>query len=648
MLKYHESDGISFLSISALGRIREAFDLLVKDGKIEWKGSLRETYDAYFHPDVLDLDSEGMYDMLEQGQIFDAFQMSSLVARNAMRKIKPRTFNELAVTNTIIRLQGGHGESPIDKFVRYKNDISEWYRDMERYGLTKHEQSLMERHLLERTGIADTQEIIMNIIIDEDIANGGLEYANVFRKSIGKKDDKAIEKAEQEFKEIMKRNGHREEFANYITEEQFSLSYSYSFSLPHVVGYTLILLIEMNIGYHYGVSYWQTACLNASIFSGDEIKNKDYTSVAQFVNEIGDVVEPDINNSQMKFVTKEDKTLFALTGIIGLTEKTLNTIIEHRPFNSLEDFVERMVTTKLISEKQAVIMVKAGMFDNLEDKTKRDVMVDLVTLVVPKRDNVTMVQLSDVLDVVPKQFNKMIEMWDFRKLIKGREKVPMNKDIEREFIEKYADKVQYTFENGELVIDLKDFDKVYNKEITPLKEELKKPQYAERLTQIKRREFWKENCLGTPEEWEIETILYNPNNFVLVNELIQDRYEISDFKELQDNPVKNVTSWGFNEYHLSALSGVVVGAEHPKRVVYLLTENSGVVPLKLTRKQYPYYTEKLDGDDSWANRGTKLIALGYKNGESFMVRGDKIYRNPLIKLEVQDGRYTFRNKKLEN
>ena len=232
MLKYHESDGVSFLSISALGRIREAFDLLVKDGKIEWKGSLRETYDAYFHPDVLDLDSEGMYDMLEQGQIFDAFQMSSLVARNAMRKIKPRTFNELAVTNTIIRLQGGHGENPIDKFVRYKNDISEWYRDMERYGLTDREVELLERHLLERTGICDTQEIIMNIIIDEDIANGGLEYANVFRKSIGKKDDKAIEKAEQEFKEIMKRNGHREEFANYITEEQFSLSYSYSFSLP--------------------------------------------------------------------------------------------------------------------------------------------------------------------------------------------------------------------------------------------------------------------------------------------------------------------------------------------------------------------------------------------------------------------------------
>lgn len=222
---------VDLLSISALGRIREAFDLLIKDGKIEWKGSLRKTYDAYLHPDVIDLESPGMYDMLEQGEIFDAFQMSSLVARNAMRKIKPRTFNEIAITNTIIRLQT-EGEQPIDKFVRYKNNIQEWYQDMDKYGLTKHEQTLMERHLLERTGICDTQEIIMQIIIDEDIANGGLEFANRFRKSIGKKDDKKIRKAVDEFYQYMQENGHRKEFAEYIIEEQFSLQFNYAFSLP--------------------------------------------------------------------------------------------------------------------------------------------------------------------------------------------------------------------------------------------------------------------------------------------------------------------------------------------------------------------------------------------------------------------------------
>lgn len=181
-----------------------------------------------------------MYDMLEKGEIFDAFQMSSLVARNAMRKIKPRTFNEVAITNTIIRLQTD-GEQPIDKFVRYKNNIQEWYQDMNKYGLTKYEQSLMERHLLERTGISDTQEIIMQIIIDEDIANGGLEFANRFRKAIGKKNQKLIDNAENEFYEYMKENGHRREFAEYILNEQFSLSYNYAFSLPK---YTLGISYE--------------------------------------------------------------------------------------------------------------------------------------------------------------------------------------------------------------------------------------------------------------------------------------------------------------------------------------------------------------------------------------------------------------------
>lgn len=227
---------LDFLSISALGRVREAFDLLIKDGKIEWKGSLRDTYDAYLHPDVLDLESPGMYDMLERGDIFDAFQMSSLVARNAMRKIKPRTFNELAITNTIIRLQT-EGEQPIDKFVRYKENINEWYKDMEDYGLTDKEVSLMEKHLLERTGICDTQEILMQIIIDEEIADGGLGFANVFRKSVGKKNQKLIDEAEQEFYKYMEKNGHRREFAEYITNEQFSLQYSYAFSLPrHTLG----------------------------------------------------------------------------------------------------------------------------------------------------------------------------------------------------------------------------------------------------------------------------------------------------------------------------------------------------------------------------------------------------------------------------
>lgn len=233
MLKYHESGGISFLSISALGRIREAMELLLKDGKIEWQGSLKSTYDKYFHPDVLDLESKEMYDMLANGEIFDAFQMSSLVAQNAMAKIRPETFNEVEVTNTLIRLQvDGGKEQPVDKFVRYKNDINEWYKDMEDYGLNDNEIELMKEHLLDRNGIMDTQEGIMLAVMDKRIGNSNLLFANKYRKAIAKKNEKAIEECEKIFKKNIVDNGHQEAFADYIINEQIGLSRKYSFSRP--------------------------------------------------------------------------------------------------------------------------------------------------------------------------------------------------------------------------------------------------------------------------------------------------------------------------------------------------------------------------------------------------------------------------------
>ena len=235
---------LDFLSISALGRIREAMELLIKDGKIKWQGNLKDTYDKYLHPDVLDIESKGMFKMLSDGDIFDAFQMSSLVARTAMSKIKPETFDEVAITNTLIRLQTD-GEQPVDKFVRYKNNINEWYEDMRKYGLNKEQVKLMERHLLSRTGITDTQEIIMEIIMDKDIGDSSLEFANKYRKAIAKKNPVAIEECENIFREQIKSKGHHVDFANYIIDEQIGLSRKYSFSLPLLkTGAFLVNLIK--------------------------------------------------------------------------------------------------------------------------------------------------------------------------------------------------------------------------------------------------------------------------------------------------------------------------------------------------------------------------------------------------------------------
>lgn len=50
------------------------------------------------------------------------------------------------------------GESPLDKYVRFKNDISLWYKEMDEAGLTKEEQKALEPHFLSSYGVPPSQE----------------------------------------------------------------------------------------------------------------------------------------------------------------------------------------------------------------------------------------------------------------------------------------------------------------------------------------------------------------------------------------------------------------------------------------------------------------------------------------------------------
>lgn len=64
------------LTVSALDKIRFCMDMLVESGHMKWQGSLRKTYDKYLHPDVLDYDTQEMWDWVGEGMVSDLFQLS--------------------------------------------------------------------------------------------------------------------------------------------------------------------------------------------------------------------------------------------------------------------------------------------------------------------------------------------------------------------------------------------------------------------------------------------------------------------------------------------------------------------------------------------------------------------------------------------
>ena len=210
------------LTVKALDKIQLCMELLVKKGYMEWQGSLRATYDKYLHPDVLNYDDEKMWDAVGDGKITNLFQFDTDVGSQAIKKIKPRTLMDLATSSTIMRLMISEkdAEQPIDTYVRYKNDIQEWYKCMrEQYELNENEIKTLETYLLPSYGLGPTQEDVMLVSMDPKIANFTVKESNLLRKSISKKSKELQHKMKEEFFKKGRETGARDNILNYVWKE---------------------------------------------------------------------------------------------------------------------------------------------------------------------------------------------------------------------------------------------------------------------------------------------------------------------------------------------------------------------------------------------------------------------------------------------
>jgi DNA polymerase III subunit alpha len=643
------------LTINALDRIRANMELLLEAGKIEWQGNLRATYEKYLHPDVLDMEDPEMFKLLYEGEIFDAFQFDSAVGSQAVQKIKPQTFQELSSGNSLMRLSPDGGESPLDRFVRHKANIQEWYDEMAKAGLSPNEIKLVRDHLDPLYGVADTQEIMMIMSMDPNISDFGLLEANKLRKGVAKKSKKVIEECWDMFQKGCERTGCSDALRDYVWNSCFKPQFGYSFSLPHIAGYTMILMQELNLAAKYGVIYWKTACLTVnSGLIGEREGNTNYGAVAKAVGDMrGTVLNPDINRSKLGFtpLEDEDKILFGLKPISGLGKDAVKVIMEKRPFTSLEDFVERAIVglpdqvdeegnvifkDKTMSDKKGVVVIKSGCFDSLyPDTTRRDLMVEYVRLVSPKKDKLTMSNLPHVIDNVPAELSDELSTYNFRNMIFGRNKVAMTKDIEKVFLEKYSSQVEYKFNDGKLAIDQKSFDKVYKKQIEPLRQWVISPEAATIFNKKKMREFWQDNCMGLVEQWEMETVVFYSDKHELDYVPLEQYFDVVNFFDLKPSNIVEWKQWGkrrFPRYELGIIAGTVVDKNKDKHIVYLSTQY-GVVPVKYHKGAFLHYDKKVVNvkgevkeviDPSWFTRGTRLVIVGYRRGDEFV---PKVYKD---------------------
>ncbi len=272
----HDSESMGnvkydLLTIEAMDKVRESLNLLLEFKEIEWQGSLRKTYDKYIHPKTLEYNDPKMWEMLGKNEVIDLFQFSTQIGIETAKKVKPENLLETAVANSLMRLMGdGSDIQPVEQFVKFKNDISLWYDEMIEAGLTKEEILIMEKYLKAIYGVADTQEVVMQMSMDEKISGYDVKMSNKLRKSIAKKSKKAQIEAKEDFYKFGRKLGTSENLLDYVWNVQIKRQLGYSFSLLHTLAYSIIALQELNLYFKYDPLFWNTACLTVNSASGEE------------------------------------------------------------------------------------------------------------------------------------------------------------------------------------------------------------------------------------------------------------------------------------------------------------------------------------------------------------------------------------------
>jgi len=652
------------LTIESLEKLQTAIELLLEAGEIEWQGSLRKTFNKYFHPEVIDKVSPDLFTLASSGTVPDLFQFSTQVGHNAIIKAKPENLIEMTATNSLMRLQSSGSEQPIDTFIRFKEDISLWYEEMREFNLNDDEIKIMEDHLLPLNGVADTQESVMLLAMDERVAKFDIAKATKLRKSIASKSDSVANAIKETFFEAGIGIGTRKQVLEYVWY-QISRMLSYAFSSPHTLAYSLIAMIQLNMVKKYNPIYWQTAVLTVNsgsqeVEDGEKGKGTNYGKTAETIGilkSLGVKVElPLINSANFSFTpdVKNDRIIYSLKGVTGVGDEVAQEIVKNRPYSSFDDFHERIYLTKIIQKSAFLKLIKAGAFGEFGDPV--EMMKQFVVKEVVAKESLNGQNLSRIIGygmLNEPSLSIYQEMYNFRvhmskavhEVIKSpKDKLFILDDSSRLFFEnnfsfenvtttKKTTKVEPVVvgeHNGKLLVSEKAFKRQYDKKMLPLKDLYVDKEFVRKYNVAQFYEIWNELAVGSVESWEMEAVsFYSDRHELDVADL--KRYGVTDFFSLDETPVvESEYQWRGStrqNYKTFTIAGTVLSKDSNKHTISVLTP-SGVVTCKQWGGSYSHYDRQIKSNGkvlskSWFGKGELLLLRGYRQGDMFRLRAPK-------------------------
>ena len=677
------------LSIDALECIRSCLDTLVQNGKMEWKGNLRDTYNYYLSYDVLEKDSKEMWDLLPT--MTNAFQYDTRAGKEALRKIGAQNLTELTLANGLMRLAVPDGEQPMDKYVRYRKDINEWYADMTEYGIDDSEQEIFKRLLSKYNGVLISQEQMMIILMDKEVCNFTLKEADKARKAVAKKNPQALAETEERLYTKGAECGRSKAFLDYLWNVQIEMSKSYAFALCHSHEYSTECLQELNMYYFYPKVYWNTAVITTQSQVADERENSamsiNYGKIAQSIYKARsngiNVQAPSINKSGLSFAPNEenDSILFGLGAISGVNPQIAQQITANRPYTSFKDFyTKNTYQGTLVTKSKFIQLIKAGCFDEF-NPDRVAIMREYFELSANSINSLTTANMGQIKAVgiyIPKA---IIAPYNFKKYVTSKQflygKHPNFKSKNIYWLDNRALKyfndncrdclvegTDYWQEDDRTVVVDKSLEKLLKPSLDNLKSYINQPEFLDKFNEATIDKNMAES-VGSYDvnRWSMESCAFYSTNHELAG-IDLEEYNISHFSDLPVEPVFVERSYGkrsWKQFELSAICGTVIARTDSHHLITILTPDNEVVNVKMSEGSFAWYKKQIskinpDGSKTviekpWLNRGSLLICCGYRRGEDDFVC--KTYKNSIFnhqlikiinvdngKLEIQSERWS--------
>ena len=664
-----------FLVTEISDKIIKCFELLVAD-KVVPDLSLRELYNKYIHPEVMDTTDKRIWDHLAAGDVLDVFQFSTGVGLAIAKKLKPQNPMEMTAANAMMRLMSEKGkESQQDRYVRIqKKGLTEFHDEMVRAGLDNDMIAMMHKHCDQYWGCCAIQEQMMELLMD--VAGFSLGEANSARKIVGKKQMSKI----PQLKEDVYSRFDRVQSANYFWENAVAPQLGYAFSLNHSLPYSFVGMQSIYLAMNFNPIYWNTACLivnSGSLEDNSEeeivdiyepeaqdlsegvtfqdlpdrsgkIRKTASTDYGKIAKAIGDIRAAgikvslvDINKSQFGFApdVENNRILFGLKGMLNVGDDVIAAIIANRPYASPKDFLQ-----KVKPGKQAMIsLIKGGAFDDMEDR--KFVMAWYLWETCDKKSRITLQNMGGLIkhNLLPEHTEEHImarRVYEFNRYLKAITKA-----------DKYAYKDMYSLDERAIAflheidcdeimetdnlawfVKVKKWDAVYQKYMDIFRNWIAndKDEILYALNTKIFMEDWEKYATGTISAWEMEVLCfyYHEHELAHVN---NDRYGFVDFFELPEDPVIEKTfKKGDKEihiFHLNRICGTCIAKNKTKSTVTILT-TTGVVNVKFRKEYFTLFDKQIsarqpDGtkkimEKSWFNRGNMIVVTGIRSGDDFI------------------------------